>query len=441
MRVSLQCNPTYETPYHGSGMDPCQYNDHAWEVRIMQTTVDSRQLTHPIDALHLIHKALRAEAMRVEDAVDALQMGGSFKPFQRAFYRWAMALGYHEEVEDHYFTIWLPDTLLAQGVGPGHVMAMLEDLQTYLHTELARMIVIPRTQRQLRSKVIALGIVQDDLLEEEEERLLPEIRQRISATQQLELIQHLLTDEAADEQGNMLDWVARDLTTAEQQWLADLCSGQYTCGPRCSSLRWRSASSMGQEHTAETITTLNSPIDVMYPIHRALRAEAAHAEAVVRALESGGSFQPLAQVFQRWATALEYHAVTEDQYMTASLDRPSARTNEAEHRRLTELLADLQTYLREVGGPAVVTARTRRHALGKVVMLRVTQDDHLEEEEERILPVIRQQLSATQQCDLAQRLLLDRQAQDAGWPLAWLTPHVTATERQWLAELVRPGSK
>jgi hypothetical protein len=126
----------------------------------------------------------------------------------------------------------------------------------------------------------------------------------------------------------------------------------------------------------------------------------------------------------------------EDRYMTAPLDRLSARTNEAEHRRLTELLADLQIYVREADGPAAVTARTRRHALGKVVVLRVAQDDHLEEEEERVLPVIRQQISETQQFNMAQRLLLDREAQDAGWLLAWLTPHVTTTERQWLADLV-----
>jgi len=194
---------------------------------------------------------------------------------------------------------------------------------------------------------------------------------------------------------------------------------------------------MRRKPRAEEITQFASPIDVMYPIHKALRAEAAHAEEVVRALRIGGSFQPFAQVFQRWATALEYHAVMEDQYMTASLDRPSARTNEAEHRRLTELLADLQTYLREVGDSAAVTARTRRHALGKVVVLRVAQDDHLEEEEERVLPVIRQQISETQQFDIAERLLIDRQAQDAGWLLAWLTPHITTPERQLLAALVQ----
>jgi hypothetical protein len=315
------------------------------------------------------------------------------------------------------------------------MMAMLEDLQTYLHAELGRMIVIPRTQRQLRSKVIALGIVQDDLLEEEEECILPAIRQHISAAQQVELIRHLLVDEEAEEPGDMLDWVAQGVTPTEQQWLAALCPG-HTSGPRRSSLSCRSTSSMRSMHSAEAITQLDSPIDVMYPIHKALRTEAAHAEASVRGLAIGGSFEPFAQVFQRWATALEYHAVMEDMYMTASLDRLSARTNEAEHRRLTELLADLQAYLREVGGPAAVTARTRRHALGKVVALGVTQDDHLEEEEARVLPVIRQQISEAQQFAMAQHLLLDRKAQDACWFLAWLTPHVTATERQLLTALV-----
>jgi hemerythrin-like domain-containing protein len=185
---------------------------------------------------------------------------------------------------------------------------------------------------------------------------------------------------------------------------------------------------------AQDITTLDSPIDVMYPLHKALRAEAARAEEVVRALEIGDSFEPFAQVFQRWATALEYHAVVEDRYMTAALTRPSARTNEAEHRGLSALLADLRAYLREVGGPA--TARTQRHVLGKVVELRVAQDDHLEEEEERLLPLIRQQLSDVQQYDIAQRLLIDRQAQDIGWPMTWLTPYVTSTERQLLTDFV-----
>jgi len=186
----------------------------------------------------------------------------------------------------------------------------------------------------------------------------------------------------------------------------------------------------------EAITTLDHPIDVMHLIHNALRAEAARVEGIVRALEIGGSCQPFVQAFQRWTTALEYHAVMEDRFMTAPLDRPSARTNEAEHQCLTELLGDLQTSLRQTGESAPVTARTRRHWLGKVVTLRVAQDDHLEEEEERVLPVIRQQFSAAQQLDMAQRLLIDRGAQEPHWILAWLTPHVTVTAHQWLAGLV-----
>jgi transcriptional regulator with XRE-family HTH domain len=190
----------------------------------MQTTTEISQLQHPIDAMYLIHKALRAEAERVEEAVNQLEIGGSFKPFQRAFYRWAMALGYHIAIEDQYITTWLPDTLLAKDkeAGEGHVMEMLEDLQTYLQVELGRTIVIPRTQRQLRGKVIALGIVQDDLLEEEEASVLPVIRQHMSEVQQLEFVRHLLIDAEAEEQGEILDWVAQDLTATEQQLLADL---------------------------------------------------------------------------------------------------------------------------------------------------------------------------------------------------------------------------
>jgi hypothetical protein len=56
------------------------------------------------------------------------------------------------------------------------------------------------------------------------------------------------------------------------------------------------------------------------------------------------------------------------------------------------------------------------------------------------LPAIRQQFSEAQQFDMARRLLLDREAQDAGWLLAWLTPHVTATERQLLADLAGRAS-
>jgi hemerythrin-like domain-containing protein len=185
----------------------------------------------------------------------------------------------------------------------------------------------------------------------------------------------------------------------------------------------------------EEITNLESPIDVMYPLHKALRREAAQVEAAARQLAPEGNCEDFAAQVTRWATALEYHAVMEDTYMTAPLDRPSARTNEVEHQQLTVLLADLQSAVGEATEPTAVTPRALRHMLGKVVALRVAQDDHLEEEEERVLPIIRQHVSEAQQCEMVRRLLMDQKAHNPRWVLDWLAPYVTATEWRLLDDL------
>jgi hypothetical protein len=99
-------------------------------------------------------------------------------------------------------------------------LAGLEDLQMCLHEELGRTIVIPRTQRQLIGKVIALLIAQADLLEEEEERLLPVLRQHLGEAEQLEIARCLLFDPESEDEHWMLDWVAQHLTEAERHALA-----------------------------------------------------------------------------------------------------------------------------------------------------------------------------------------------------------------------------
>lgn len=184
----------------------------------------SPHLERPLDAMYLIHKALRAEAGRVEEAVQQLEIGGSFKPFQRAFYRWVLALGYHVENEDTYMDPFIADAALA-GTKQAEVqqlMEMLEQLQTYLHEEIGKTIVIARTQRNLRAKVVLLRIAQDDMLEEEETDLLPMLRQQLSDAQQLRLMQHLCNGEAATDQDDMFAWMAQALTATEQASLAAL---------------------------------------------------------------------------------------------------------------------------------------------------------------------------------------------------------------------------
>jgi hemerythrin-like domain-containing protein len=187
---------------------------------------------------------------------------------------------------------------------------------------------------------------------------------------------------------------------------------------------------------ATDIPRLERPIDVMYVIHHALRAEAARVETLVGQLEEGGSLQPFRQAFYRWVMALAYHADTEDAYMTALLpDVPAARECELAHSRLAELLEDVQSCLTEEIGRTMVIARTQRHLFGKVVMARIAQDDHLEEEEAFVLPVIRRQIGDEQQWAIVQHLLLDEEAEDPRWHLDWLADHLTPRERRLMAEV------
>jgi hypothetical protein len=404
------------------------------------------QLDQPIDVMYLIHHAIRAEARRTRRAAEQLEMGGNFKSFTEVFYRWAMALGYHEETEYKYIIPFIRHTPPARQNESGHkaLLEGLEDLQGCLHEELGRMVVIPRTQRQLFGKVIALLIAQADLLEEEEEIVLPVIRQQISEEQQIEMARRLLLDLDSEDERWMLDWVAQNISETERQALEqlvvrfDLLPSTLPPLPSDDKAQHPVASTSPAAHEtprAAERTLDEHPIDVMYLIHKALSAEAWHTERLAERLEIGESLQPFLLAFDRWAAALGFHAVAEDTAMTPLLPAsPQARDNEATHQRLGQRLEDLQTYLRDIE-PAAVTTRTRRRLFGKVVALRIDQDDHLEEEEEFVLPIIRQRLGTAQQLDMARRLLLDPQAEDEAWVLEWLVQDLTASERQALSDL------
>ena len=184
------------------------------------------------------------------------------------------------------------------------------------------------------------------------------------------------------------------------------------------------------------IPRLESPIDAMYVIHKALRAEAARVETLVGRLEEGGSLQPFRQAFYRWVMALAYHADTEDTYMTALLPGvPAARECEQTHQRLADLMEEVQLCLTEEIGRTMLIARTQRHLFGKVVMARIAQDDHLEEEEAFVLPVVRRQIGDEQQLAIVRHLLLDQEAEDPRWHLDWITDYLTPRERRLLADL------
>ncbi len=183
-------------------------------------------------------------------------------------------------------------------------------------------------------------------------------------------------------------------------------------------------------------TNLESPIDAMYWIHQALRDEAAHVQEIVAHLEEGDSLEPFRQAFYRWVLALSYHAEAEDQCMTPLLPACAvARECEAAHRRLAARLEDVQRCLTEEIGRTMLIARTQRHLFGAVVLACIAQDDHLEEEEAFVLPLIRRQLSATQQLEVIGQLLINRAAEDPHWPLDWLAGHLQSQEQRLMAHL------
>jgi hypothetical protein len=185
-----------------------------------------------------------------------------------------------------------------------------------------------------------------------------------------------------------------------------------------------------------TITSLDNPIDAMHWIHAALRAEAACVQQVVEQLEEGGTLEPFRQAFYRWVLALSYHAEAEDAHMTPLLPAATAaRECEAAHRRLAERLEAIQVCLTEEIGRTMLIARTQRHLFGTVVLARIAQDDHLEEEEAFVLPVVRRQLSVEQQREIISHLLVDQAAEDSGWPLDWLSDHLTPGQRRLVADL------
>lgn len=188
-------------------------------------TTDIAPFASPIDALSLIHNALRTEAERVEQAVHQLEIGSSFKAFQPIFYRWALALSAYVEAEARALTTLIPEgaRVWAHVTGmASQVLERLEALQAYLQTEIGKTIVIARTKRQLFGRVALARLRQEDLLEDEETHLLPALRTQLGEASQLDVLRLLLIDQDAASADAMVAWIVQNVTAPERQALATL---------------------------------------------------------------------------------------------------------------------------------------------------------------------------------------------------------------------------
>ena len=101
-------------------------------------TTDIAPLASPIDALCLIHNALRTEAERAEQTVEHLEVGSSFKAFQPVFYHWALVLSTYVEAEERALTALVPEVAHVWETTADtarQLLERLEALQTYIQTE------------------------------------------------------------------------------------------------------------------------------------------------------------------------------------------------------------------------------------------------------------------------------------------------------------------
>lgn len=221
----------------------------------------------------------------------------------------------------------------------------------------------------------------------------------------------------------------------------------------------------------EEIEILESPIDTIYLIHKALKVEAGSIEDMVDHLDTGDSLQPFKLAFNAWAMALIYHADQEERYMTQcltgcqpaangrpgdngrspnlqswegysaiddssqvleSVRRAMAAQEEELHQQLVAKVEDVLAVLSDDIGATSLITRTRQHLYQQVVALRIALEDHLDVEEAFVVPAVRQQMKEQQQLELAKELLLDPDAQDPCWMINWMRPRLSPGERALL---------
>lgn len=233
-----------------------------------------------------------------------------------------------------------------------------------------------------------------------------------------------------------------------------------------------------QDQMSEAAKNINGAdfelTDLMLVIHRALSREAVVVQKMIEDFQSGDSLQNFKTRFNLWASVLMYHADTEDLYMTLPLsDFSLARANETEHAELAELAENLTKYLKDQNsfkledrvkaavivlqqqqhhqilealqgvldvlqneiGKTKIVARTQRHLYGKIVALRISQDDHFESEEALVLPEVEARFSREEKEEISRRLLIDEQSQENAWVLNWLMERSDPCQRDMLTKI------
>lgn len=230
----------------------------------------------------------------------------------------------------------------------------------------------------------------------------------------------------------------------------------------------------------DKIQELGSPIDVMYLMHKVFMAHSEKTEALARAAQSGGDLKDLERHVYDWLKHLRYHVNTEDDCMTGPLvdtklqgDRSPLKDNEREHSEILDQgdaiiafleegeiaglvddiraimlkmdeqdhadldikVSDVETALVSALGEERVLARTRRHLYRSIMALKVAEFDHFENEEAFVLPMVKEQMTRTQELQCARRLLFDDGSNNPRWVIDFMYAELQDDEKSLLLRL------
>ena len=228
------------------------------------------------------------------------------------------------------------------------------------------------------------------------------------------------------------------------------------------------------------ITALESPIDVMYLMHKVFMDHSIKTERLALDAVQGGELGELKEALDEWLKHILYHVDTEDVFLTGPLKektlpdgRMVVKDNVTEHDQIrlegehvlnnfsrntreesTELsrdlilalddqkhvelmdkVEDLQIAIERVLTEDDLRVRSRKHLYRSVLALKVTEFDHFENEEASVLPLVKEQMSRNEQLECARKLLFQDSAARSGWIFDFVLDGLCESERILLEDL------
>ena len=227
----------------------------------------------------------------------------------------------------------------------------------------------------------------------------------------------------------------------------------------------------------DPIKTLESPIEVMYLMHKVFMSHSDHTLELVSKVETGEcSIADVKRSFDLWIKHLLYHVQTEDYYMTGPLKekklqdgRMVLKENVSEHNDLREMGADLfakigkdaresliedvlalddqnheelldqlriaDSAIIETLGEQTILRRSIRHIYRSIFDFIVVEFDHFENEESFVLPLVHDQMSYAEELECVRKLLIDDDSDNPTWILDFVRKNLVDSDRKLLDEI------